>query len=152
MSKGWGSLNVSKDKVLETITSDIDEAESLIRRMDELKQILQFEERWQNLIQNAQNSEYTNDVESNRETWALMERFQDMIVNIPQQPVKYRLLVLDFKPLYDQISKIPRRVIQQIERRVVTSLETDTQALKQDLSKAYEILQQNPTTLNIYVE
>ena len=81
-----------------------------------------------------------------------MERFQDMIVNIPQQPVKYRLLVLDFKPLYDQISKIPRRVIQQIERRVVTSLETDTQALKQDLSKAYEILQQNPTTLNIYVE
>ena len=152
MSKGWGSLNVSKDKVLETISRDIDEAESLIRRMDELKQILQFEERWQNLIQNAQNSEYTNDVESNRETWALMERFQDMIVNIPQQPVKYRLLVLDFKPLYDQISKIPRRVIQQIERRVVTSLETDTQALKQDLSKAYEILQQNPTTLNIYVE
>ena len=46
MSKGWGSLNVSKDKVLETISRDIDEAESLIRRMDELKQILQFEERW----------------------------------------------------------------------------------------------------------
>ena len=130
MSKGWGALNVGKDKVLETVSRDIEEAESLIRRMDELKQILQFEERWQNLIQNAQNSEFSNDVESNRETWALMERFQDMIVQIPQQPVKYRLLLLDFKPLHDQISKIPRRVIQQIERRVVSSLETDTQALK----------------------
>lgn len=68
--------NLSKDQIIELISRDIEEAEGVIRRMDDLKQIIQFEERWQASIQNNQTGEaFMTDIESNRETWNLMERF-----------------------------------------------------------------------------
>jgi hypothetical protein len=48
--------------------------------------------------------------------------------------------------------KIPTKVTKQIEHKVAASLETDTLALKSDLSKAYEILEQSPNSLNVFVE
>eukprot|EP00347_Sterkiella_histriomuscorum_P021796 403332737 len=155
-SQGNFSQVQNKDQILEQVSRDIEEAESVVRRMEDMKQVIQFEERWQQLnsvTQNNQNLDgFVADLESNRETWNLMERFQSMISQIPQKPLTLRYLTLDFKPLYDQLSKIPKKVIQQIERKVASSLESDTLALKQDLSKTYEILEQVPTTLNIYVE
>lgn len=62
-----------------------------------------------------------------------MEKFHLLISQIPRHLVTFRYIALDFKSLYDQLSKIPKRVIQHIERKVASALETDTVALKQDL-------------------
>lgn len=47
---------------------------------------------------------------------------------------------------------IPRKVIDSMRSNVTFTMETETKILREDLIKTSEILDQLPTSLNIYVE
>ena len=134
-----------KDKLLANINKDIEQAESMIKTFGELKQILEFEEKWETQqLQSHQSGVKQVETDVNRETWLLLQKFQQMSDEIPAKRIIFGALSIDFRQLKDQVSKIPKKISRQIEKRVVSSLETDTELLRQDLSKAYEILEQQP--------
>ena len=87
-----------------------------------------------------------------KETWLLMDRFNEMIDKIPPGNTKLGTILVETLSLKKYLSELPKRVIDSIRHNVTLTMETETKSLREELSKTSEILDQLPTSLNVYVE
>ena len=87
-----------------------------------------------------------------KETWLLMDRYNLMIEKIPGGNLKLGTILVETQSLKKYLSELPKRVIDSIRHNVTLTMETETKSLREELSKTSEILDQLPTSLNVYVE
>ena len=141
------AMNRSRDSFMQLATRDAEKAKKAVREFAGLKQVWEFARQWE-----AVDESRFGDIELCKQTWLQMDKFNSMIDEVPAHPMRFNSIVLCTPEFREQLASIPRQVVQSIESRVVEQLERVTSALKQDLGKSAEILQQTPNVLNVYVE
>jgi hypothetical protein len=87
-----------------------------------------------------------------KETWLKMENFGKVIDEIPSSNNKIESIQVETHSLKSYLQELPKSVIKSIRNNVTQTMETETKTLREELAKATEILDQLPTSLNIYVE
>ena len=81
-----------------------------------------------------------------------MDRYNSMIDKIPAGNTKLGTILVETLSLKKYLHELPKRVIDSIRHNVTLTMETETKSLREELSKTSEILDQLPTSLNVYVE
>lgn len=87
-----------------------------------------------------------------KETWLQMDRYNLMIDKIPPGNTKLGTILIETMSLKKFLSDLPKKVIDSIRHNVTLTMETETKGLREELSKTSEIMDQLPTSLNVYVE
>lgn len=75
-----------------------------------------------------------------------------MIEQIPKSNTKLGTILVETLSLKKYLVEIPKKIIDSIRSNVTLTMENETKFLREELSKASEILDQLPTSLNVYVE
>lgn len=86
------------------------------------------------------------------ETWRKVEEFTEMIRRVPAGHTKAGTILIETNTLKKQLTEMPKQVHESIRHNVTQTMEQETKALKEELGKTSEILDQLPTSLNTYVE
>ena len=87
-----------------------------------------------------------------KETWSKMQFFTEIIEKIPITPLRFRTIQLETITEKKALEEIPKKIVDSIKQHVTKTMETEARVLKDELAKTSEILEQMPTSLNVYVE
>lgn len=87
-----------------------------------------------------------------KETWEKMEAFTKQIEEIPSTNVRRETILVETHSLKNYLKELPKSVVKSIRDNVAQTMETETKTLREELAKATEILDQLPSSLNVYVE
>ena len=87
-----------------------------------------------------------------KETWAKMQVFTGIIERVPMQPIRFRTIQLETITEKKLLEEIPKKIVESIKHNVTKTIETEARVLKDELAKTSEVLEQMPTSLNVYVE
>ena len=86
------------------------------------------------------------------ETFERITEFNNIVNKLPSTNTKLGTILLETLTLKKKLAEMPIQIMDSIRHNVTNTMETETRLLKDDLSKASEILEQTPTSLNVYVE
>jgi hypothetical protein len=75
-----------------------------------------------------------------------------MIEKIPGSNTKLGTILVETLTLKKFLLELPKKVIDSIRHNVTLTMENETKTLREELSKTSEVLDQLPTSLNVYVE
>lgn len=81
-----------------------------------------------------------------------METFTKQIEEIPSTNVRRETILVETHSLKNYLKELPKSVVKSIRDNVAQTMETETKTLREELAKATEILDQLPSSLNVYVE
>jgi hypothetical protein len=87
-----------------------------------------------------------------KETWLRMKRFYNIISRIPSHSTRRGTILVVTLGFKTDLNEHPKNVIDSIRFNVASTIEKETRALKDDLYKAVETLEQAPSSINIYLE
>ena len=87
-----------------------------------------------------------------KETWAKCTIFTERIAQIPNNPLRFRTIQLETITEKKLLTDIPARIVESIKHNVTKTIESESRVLKDELARTSEILEQSPTSLNVYVE
>jgi regulator of replication initiation timing len=87
-----------------------------------------------------------------KETWIKMDEYSRLIEKVPSSNTRIGTILVETITLKKFLSEMPKSVIESIRHNVALTMETETKNLREELSKTSEILDQLPTSLNVYVE
>ena len=86
------------------------------------------------------------------ETFEKIQYFNQIIARVPNSNSRLGTILLETLTLKKQLSEMPAQIMNSIRHNVTQTMDNETRLLKEDLSKTSEILEQTPTSLNVYVE
>lgn len=86
------------------------------------------------------------------ETFEKIQKFNNIIVKVPSSNTRLGTILLETITIKKQLAEMPAQIMNSIRHNVTQTMDNETRLLKEDLSKTSEILEQSPTSLNVYVE
>ena len=86
------------------------------------------------------------------ETFEKVSYFNQIIAKVPSNNTKLGTINLETMTIKKQLTEMPLQIMNSIRHNVTQTMDNETQKLKEDLTKIDDILQQTPTSLNVYVE
>ena len=86
------------------------------------------------------------------ETLEKIQAFNVIIARVPSTNTRLGTILLETMTLRKVLTEMPQQIMNSIRHGVTSTMENETGLLKEDLSKTSEILEQTPTSLNVYVE
>ena len=81
-----------------------------------------------------------------------MDKYTHLIGKVPTSNTRLGTIMVETLSLKKYLAELPKQVIDSIRHNVTLTMETETKTLREELSKCSEILDQLPTSLNVYVE
>lgn len=135
------------NRILARVKHDIAESREFVANFSETQEIHDFAEEWRKKIKNI-NPEMT----FYKETWEKIKVHEKIISRIPTFSNKRGTILIETLGFKNYLSDLPKMVIDSIRYNVASTMEKDTRALKDDLYKVVETLEQAPSSINIYLE
>ena len=86
------------------------------------------------------------------ETFEKMTYFDTIIEKVPNSTTPLGTILMETMTIRKQLQEMPQNIMNSIRHNVTQTMDNETRMLKEDLSKTSEILEQTPTSLNVYVE
>lgn len=86
------------------------------------------------------------------ETFEKIQYFNQIIARVPSSNTRLGTILLETMTLKKLLLEMPQKIMNSIRHNVTQTMDNETRLLKEDLSKTSEILEQTPTSLNVYVE
>ena len=86
------------------------------------------------------------------ETYEKIQQFNIIIARLPSSNTRLGTILLETISIKKQLTEMPQQIMNSIRHNVTQTMDNETRLLKEDLSKTSEILEQTPTSLNVYVE
>eukprot|EP00347_Sterkiella_histriomuscorum_P003578 403363751 len=139
----------NNESIFETLKKDIQKCREYLEQFIPLQEIYDFAKDWE---VNKKDQQLSSEMGFYKETWLLMDRYNAMIEKIPPGNTKLGTILVETLSLKKYLHELPKRVIDSIRHNVTLTMETETKSLREELSKTSEILDQLPTSLNVYVE
>lgn len=81
-----------------------------------------------------------------------MEQLDIIIERIPVSHTKVGTIVLETASLKKMLAEMPRLIVESIRTNVTQTIESETKALKEELTSTSDTLDKVPSSLNIYVD
>jgi len=120
-----------------------------VSQFEDLQEIYDFSVKWQ---QERKDRQISLEMSFYKETWMQMDRYNQMIESIPAGNTRISTILVDTMTLRKYLAGLPKMVIESIRSNVTDTMENETRSLREELQKTTEILDQQPASLNIYVE
>jgi len=86
------------------------------------------------------------------ETFEKIQYFNSIIARVPSSNTRLGTILLETMTIKKLLTEMPQAIMNSIRDNVTSTMDNETRLLKEDLSKTSEILEQTPTSLNVYVE
>jgi DNA repair ATPase RecN len=87
-----------------------------------------------------------------KSVWNDLEKFMQPLDHISEMHVKFRTIVLNTSHLKKLLTEIHETIMHSMEGKLKTMFEEDLNGLSEELSTYYTTLNQDPATLNVYMD
>jgi hypothetical protein len=133
-------------RMLERVQHDIAESREFVANFYETQEIHDFAQEWKKM------NNISPEMTFYKETWEKIKIHEKLISRIPSFSNKRGTILIETLGFKNYLSELPKQVINSIRYNVASTMEKDTRALKDDLYKVVETLEQAPSSINIYLE
>lgn len=133
-------------RILERVQHDIAESREFVANFQETQEIHDFAQEWKKM------NNISPEMTFYKETWDKIKIHEKLISRIPSFSNKRGTILIETLGFKNYLSELPKQVVNSIRYNVASTMEKDTRALKDDLYKVVETLEQAPSSINIYLE
>ena len=133
--------------IFSTLKSDVNKSRDFLESFLNTQEIFDFAKDWK-----SNRKLVSLEMGFYKETWTLMESFNGIIEHIPTYNERINTIQIETLSLRTHLGEMPRMVIESIKYNVISTMESETRSLHEELTKATKVLDQLPTSLNVYVE
>lgn len=134
-------------RILARVKYDISESREFVANFNETQEIHDFSEEWKRKINSI-----SPEMNFYKETWEKIKVHEKIISRIPNFSNRRGTILIETLGFKNYLNELPKMVIDSIRYNVASTMEKDTRALKDDLYKVVETLEQTPSSINIYLE
>ena len=134
-------------RILERVQHDINEGREFVANFYETQEIHDFAEEWK-----KKNKNINPEITFYKETLEKIKSYEKIISRIPNFSNRRGTVLVETLGFKNYLSELPKMVIDSIRYNVASTMEKETRALKDDLYKVVETLEQAPSSINIYLE
>ena len=135
------------NRILARVKHDISESREFVQFFNETQEIHDFAEEWKRKINSI-----SPEMNFYKDTWEKIKVHEKIISRIPTFSNRRGTVLIETLGFKNYLSELPKMVIDSIRYNVASTMEKDTRALKDDLYKVVETLEQTPSSINIYLE
>jgi flagellar biosynthesis/type III secretory pathway chaperone len=122
----------------------------------EVEEVYDFTHDWNDkrkrISQKASGQSVSAEIEFYKTTWVKLEQLDIIIERIPVSHTKVGTIVIETASLKKMLAEMPRLIVESIRTNVTQTIESETKALKEELTATTDTLEKVPSTLNIYVD
>lgn len=142
----YSASNDFLSRILARVQHDIAESREFLANFYETQEIHDFAEEWKKM------NNISPEMTFYKETWEKIKTHEKIISRIPSFSNKRGTILIETLGFKNYLSELPKQVVNSIRYNVASTMEKDTRALKDDLYKVVETLEQAPSSINIYLE
>jgi hypothetical protein len=137
------------DIIFRQLDKDIDIMNEYKEMYSDVQEVYDFTQEWEKGLTGRSIS---LDMTYYNQTFEKINEFNNIIARLPNSNTKCGSILLETITLKKTLQEMPKRINNSIRNKVTSTMDHETQNLKDELSKTTEILEQMPTSLNVYVE
>jgi hypothetical protein len=115
----------------------------------DVQEIKDYSDQWK---QNMNTRTISLEMGFYQETYAKLRKFEAIIGTLPISHERIGTILLETATLKKLLIEMPKQIQDSIRHNVTSTMDSEAKILKEELTKTSEILDQMPTSLNVYVE